>query len=273
MSNNSMWFNCSRSHSLEPKQRHRFYNHLNFHLLNGLDSVQTWRVDVSWAIFCRALRFRSTASLRARSGKLQVLISWSKNLSKFIQILCLLEHHCHVVWWCLLQFLIVPFHPFPNSVQSLLWSTGFSGLTTSSACPWAMGIWRQVASWHSSSFGWSHASPGSPPVVITWAGRDGNSMTPSTQLNEWCSLKGLVVSDRKAREFEAFDRSKFKRASIAAVCLATHSYTCRLSSFMKNPLEGCPKGKRLEHFEAEISALGNALRGKALAPGYMPCIL
>lgn len=113
-------------------------------------SVQTWRVDVSWAIFCRALRFRSTASLRARSGKLQVLIqSWSKNLScKFIQILCLLEHHRHVVWWCLLQFLIVLFHPFPNSVQSLLWSTGFSGLTTSSACPWAMGIWRQVASWH-----------------------------------------------------------------------------------------------------------------------------
>ena len=118
-----------------------------------------------------------------------------------------------------------------------------------------------------------HASPGSPPVVITWAGRDGNSMTPSTRLNEWCSLKGLVLSDRKAREFEAFDRSKFKRASIAAVCLATHSYTCRLSSFIKNPLEGCPKGKRLEHFEAEISALGNALRGKALAPGYVWCIL
>lgn len=164
MSNNSMWFNCSRSHSLEPKQRHRFYNHLNFHLLNGLDHLSfeiklgeltfLEQKKVRCPVFCRALRFRSTASLRARSGKLQVLMqSWSKNLScKFIQILCLLEHHRHVVWWCLLQFLIL-FHPFPNSVQSLLWSTGFSGLTTSSACPWAMGIWRQVASWHSSSFG------------------------------------------------------------------------------------------------------------------------
>ena len=108
MSNNSMWFNCSRSHSLE-KQRHRFYNHLNFHLLNGLDSVQTWRVDVSWAIFCHALRFRSTASLRARSGKLQVLIqSWSKNLSKFIQILCLLEHHRRLVMFAAIS------DPFPS---------------------------------------------------------------------------------------------------------------------------------------------------------------
>jgi len=33
------------------------------------------------------------------------------------------------------------------------------------------------------------------------------------------------------------------------------------------------RAKRLEHFEAEVSALGNALRGKALAPGYVPCIL